>query len=156
MTCKNCNTQSVEDTTTLPLHKIINIPLKVKSESEHMIKHLNNNCVGSSLTTQVLGIFFGTGYINNKLIWKKFQNTKLLDKDAEDHISSWPKWKSKETRQWNTSSKNNFLSIPRCIQQQPRHRGNSGHLKDDIRKEFFRNTNGIIQNDIKNIFIKYV
>ena len=114
-----------------------------------MIKCFKNNCAGSSLTTRVLEIVFGTGYVNNKVC--SFQHEKSFKREdycikilRTIHLYDLNERARKQDRE--APVRKLFFSIPRCMQQPPRHRG----------KDFSTNINDIIQNDIKNFFIKYV
>ena len=40
--------------TALPLHKLINIYQTAKSGCEYIFKHFQNDCVGSSLSIQIV------------------------------------------------------------------------------------------------------
>ena len=51
----------------MPLQKRINILRKAKSDCKHMIKHFKNDCDRSFVIIQILEIFSGTRYKNNKV-----------------------------------------------------------------------------------------
>ena len=66
LTCSNCNVQYVGETT-LPLHKRINIHRVAKTGCQHIIDHSKTTCKDSKFLIQIIEIFNGTGYDNNKI-----------------------------------------------------------------------------------------
>ena len=146
LTCKNCNIQYVGKTA-LPLHKRINIHRKDKSRYKHMIKHFRNDCARFSFTIQILEIFPGTGYKNNKVC--PVERAKRLKRD-----DYWLKTlRAIYTYNLNETARKKVVnyhvfSIPRTKQQYARYRNNNGFLKDHTITDFFINIQNIIQNNI--------
>ena len=66
LSCNLCNVQYVGETT-LPLHKRINLHKRAKSGCEHVIKRFKHVCVDASFSVQIIEVFPGTGYKNNKV-----------------------------------------------------------------------------------------
>ena len=58
LSCNHCNVQYVGETT-LPLHKTINLHRRVKFGCDLW--------VGTSFSVQIIDLFPGTGYKNNKM-----------------------------------------------------------------------------------------
>ena len=77
--CNQCNVQYVGDTT-LPLHKRINLYRRAKSGCEYGIKHFKDVWIGASFSIQIIEVFAGTGYKNNK-VCPVNQKTRLDRKD---------------------------------------------------------------------------
>ena len=63
-----------------------------------MIKHFRNDYIGSSFIIQIIEIFLGTGYKNNKVcVVERAKRLKRVHEDTEDHLSLWPKRIRKKT-----------------------------------------------------------
>ena len=154
LTCDTCNIQYVGETV-LPLHKRINIHRKAKTGCEHMIKHYKEDCVGSSFSIQVLEVFPGSGYVNNKVC--PIDRAKRLER--EDY---WMKiLRTKFPYGLNERQKNNsndtpvgcqFPPIPRSIPRSKRNRDNVTNLVNDTVEDIFQNLYDTITNNIKSAF----
>ena len=66
LTCRHCNLQYVGEST-IPLNKRMNIHRTAKTGCEHMIKHFRDSCPGAGFNIQIVEIFDGNGYSNNKV-----------------------------------------------------------------------------------------
>ena len=66
LSCNHCNVEYVGGTT-LPLRKTISLHKWAKSGCEYVIKHFKDICIGASFSVQIIEVFLGTGYKNNKV-----------------------------------------------------------------------------------------
>ena len=155
LSCNRCNIQYVGETT-IPLHKRINIHRTSKTGCEHNIKHFKEHCVGASFNVQILEIFQGTGYTNNKVdpthrkirldreeYWMKKLRTIYpygLNERARDTNNNIPVGKM-------------FPSIPRARERVVRSRRNrNNHATNTSVPQFFDNLSTILQTDIKRTY----
>ena len=152
LTCKNCNIQYVGKTA-LPLHKRINIHRKDKSRYKHMIKNFRNDCAGFLFTIQILEIFPGTGYKNNKVCpVERAKRHKREEYWMKTLRAIYPYNLNERARKKVVNY--HFFSISTTKQQCTRYRNNNGFSKDHSIADFFTNIQNIIQNNIKDSFYK--
>lgn len=131
----------------MPLHKRINI----------YIKHFRNNCAASSFIIQILEIFPGTRYRNDKFVTveraKRIQREDYLLKTLRTiYPYSLKKRVGKHDREVRVGKL--FFSIPRTKQRYARLRKNNEYFKNEIITYFFTSIYNTIQNDNKDSFYK--
>ena len=118
-----------------------------------MIKHFRNDCARFFFTIQILEIFPGAGYKNNKVCpVERAKRHKREEYWMKTLRAIYPYNLHERARKKIVNY--HFFSIPRTKQQYTRYRNNNVFSKDHTITDFVTNIQNIIQNNIKDSFYK--